>query len=308
MNFSRFLHARLGGATIESAMNQQVYWKGGDKQESTSTSKPYQQKQYNTLLGGADKWLNSGGLDQYYGGSQDFDPVADMNQNQQQGISGLAGSGAQLNQLYSGQGLQSLSRYFGEYDPNKTGLAAAQSAAAEQAQFDFETGQVGNIRQGANQAGQYGSTRAGIAEGLARGRLAQGIAANNAQMAYQDQQAYNQNQLATLNNLSAITKGLSSGSAMQYDAGTLSQQQQQREIMGQLDKWAYENNVSLNNLLAYKQLISGDMGGTVKSESKGGGSGFGSALGSLGGMAAGSYFGGNTQMGGQIGGLIGGMF
>ena len=63
-----------------------------------------------------------------------------------------------------------------------------------------------------------------------------------------------------LGNLSSITKGLNSGAGLQYDAGTLEQQQQQNEINGQLQKWMYENNASLNDLLAYKQLISGDMG------------------------------------------------
>jgi hypothetical protein len=173
--------------------------------------------------------------------------------------------------------------------------------AAEQATFDFETGQMGNIRQGATDAGQFGSSRAGIAEGLARGRLAQGIAANNAQMAYQDQQSYNQNQLNALGNLSSITKGLASGSGLQYDAGALEQQQQQKEIQGQLDKWAYENNVDANTLLAYKQLISGDMGGTTfsKTKSPGGGSGLGSALGAVGGFALGN------MVAPGVGGMVG---
>lgn len=314
MNFSRFLEARRSGATLEAAMDTTVHWKGGSQKSTTNTtSTPMQTPQFKNLLGGADKWLNEGGLDANYGGSAGFDPVADMTAQQQSGISGMAQTGASLADLYNGLGGESVGRYLGAYDPKKTGLAAAQGAAAEQAQFDFETGQMGNIRQGATQAGQYGSTRAGIAEGLARGRLAQGIANTNAQMAYQDQQAYNQNQLAALGNLSAITKGLGSGSALEYDAGALQQKQQQAEIAGQLDKWAYENNVDLNNLLAYKQLISGDMGGTSSGVSKGPGGGGGglTALGSLGGMAAGAYFGGPSgaamggQMGGQIGGLLG---
>lgn len=295
MNFSRFLEARRGGATLEAAMDSMLAWKGGsDKQKSESVSKPVQTPQYQNLLNKSDNWLNSGGFDQSYGGYQGFDPVADMNQSQLGAIQGMTTTGQNLSSIYNGTGTQSLQRFLGEYDPNKTGLRAAQSAAAEQAQFDFETGQMGNIRQGASQAGQYGSTRAGIAEGLARSRLAQGIAANNAQMAYQDQQAYNQNQMNALTNLSQISQGLNSGNALQYDAGTLLQNQQQNEIAGQLQKWAYENNVDLNNLLAYKNLVSGDMGGKTSSTSKGGGggNGFMGLLGQVGGMAAGSYFGG----------------
>lgn len=299
MNLSRFLEATRGGCTLESAMDAQVFWKGGS-QKSTSTTKHKQDPQYGTLLGKSDEWLNSGGFDKNYGGSENFDSVANFTGGQTSGVAGMQQTGANLSDIYNGLGSDSITRYLGAYDPSKTGLNDAMSAAAEQATFDFETGQMGNIRQGATDAGQFGSSRAGIAEGLARGRLAQGIAANNAQMAYQDQQSYNQNQLNALGNLSAITKGLASGSGLQYDAGALEQAQQQKEIQGQLDKWAYENNVDANTLLAYKQLISGDMGGkTTTKSSGGGGSGIGSALGSIGGFALGN------MIAPGIGGIVG---
>ena len=266
---------------------------GASKSKSSTTQTPFQQAQYSNLLGQADKWLSEGGLSNYYGGSENFDSVANLTPEQQAAITSMQGTGNNLSTIYNGQGTQALSDALGQYDPTKTGLAAAQSATAEQATYDFETGQMGNIRQGATQAGQYGSTRAGIAEGLARGRLAQGIANNNAQLAYQDQQAFNQNKTNTLNNLTAISKGLSSGAGLSYDAGALEQSQQQNELAGQLEKWAYENNVGANELLLYKQLISGDMGGTVNSTASGPKSnalmGF---LGQVGGQAAGSYFGG----------------
>ena len=308
MNLSRFLEATRGGATLEYAMDAQVFWKGGKPKSTTTTNTVHKQDpQYNTLLSGSDKWLQSGGFDKNYGGSETFDSVADFTGGQTSGVAGMQQTGANLADIYNGLGSDSISRYLGAYDPSKTGLNDAMSAAAEQATFDFETGQMGNIRQGATDAGQYGSSRAGIAEGLARSRLAQGIASNNAQMAYQDQQSYNQNQLNALGNLSAITKGLASGSGLQYDAGALDQQQQQKEIQGQLDKWAYENNVDANTLLAYKQLISGDMGGTSTSVSKtsgGGGSGLGSALGSIGGFALGNMI--APGIGGMVGMQAGG--
>lgn len=286
MNFKPF-HYNYGGLDRFNP----VYCKDdGGEQETTTT--PYQKDQYDKLLGKSDAWLKGGGFDKYYGGSSNFDPVANLTGGQRQSILDMDATAKNLSSIYNGAGTQSLQRFLGEYDPNKTGLAAAQSAAAEQAQFDFETGQMGNIRQGAVNAGQYGSSRAGIAEGLARGRLAQGIAANNAQMAYQDQQAYNQNQMNALANLSQISQGLNSGNTMKWDASALIQGQQQNEIAGQLQKWAYENNVDLNNLLAYKNLISGDMGGTSTMEGGGGGGGFMGLLGQVGGMAAGSYFGG----------------
>ena len=308
MNYSRFLHARLGGATLEAAMESQVFWKDkGGKQTSTTTSTPMQDAQYKNLLGKSDSWLNGGGFDKNYGGSADFDPIADFTGSQTSGIQGMQNTGANLSDIYNGVGIDSIGNFLGGYDPEKTGLNKAMAAANEQSQFDFETGQMGNIRQGATDAGQFGSTRAGIAEGLARGRLAQGQNATNAQMAYQDQQAYNNNQLNALSNLTSITKGLSSGSGLEYDAGALDQNQQQKEIAGELEKWGYANNVNLNDLLAYKQLISGDMGGTSTSVSKtsGGGNGALGAIGGLAGTAAGLYFSGGNPMIAQAAGSAG---
>jgi hypothetical protein len=216
-----------------------------------------------------------------------------MNQGQLGAIQGMTGTGQNLSSIYNGLGTSALKDTLGPYDPNKTGLSSAIAAANEQSQFDFETGSMGQLRQGATNAGQYGSTRAGIAEGLARGRLAQGQSANAAQLAFQDQQMYNANRTNALSNLSAISAGLGSGDTMQYDANALLQNQQQNEITGDLQKWAYENNVDLNNLLAYQSLISGDMGGSTKGKvpSSGGGGGMG-MLASFGGSALGSFMGG----------------
>ena len=308
MNLSRWLEATRGGATLEASMESQVFWKGGEKSTSTSTSTPVQDAQNKTLLAGADKWLTTG-FDKNYGGSATFDPTANLTQSQQSGIAGMQGTGSTLSDIYNGLGTSSVSDYLGPYDPNKTGLTKAIGTANEQSQYDFETGQMGNIRQGATDAGQFGSSRAGIAEGLARGQLARTQSTNAANLAYQDQQSYNTNRLNTLNNLTGITKGLSSGSGLEYDAGALDQQQQQKEIQGQLEKWGYENNVNLNDLLAYKQLISGDMGGTNTTVTKapGGGSGLGSALGSVGGFALGNMLmpGVGGMVGAQAGGQIG---
>ena len=282
---------------------------GSKSSSSTSTtdSKHKQDKQYGTLLKGADSWLKQGGMDDSYGGSEGFDPIADMNQTQL-GVLGASTQGGQrLQGLYGGEGFQSLQDVLGRYDPSKTGINQALQMANEQSQFDFETQSMGNLRQGATDTGQVGSTRAGIAEGLARGRLAQGQAATNAQMTYQDQQAWNQNRQNALNNLGAIGQGLNYGNQQQMNAGNILQGQNQQEISGQLEKWAYENNVPMNELLAYKQLISGDMGGKATSTTKGGegGGGIGAAVGAIGGAYLGSMA-GNPMMGAQLGSQVGG--
>ena len=311
MNFLQFNVQRLMGIPYEDIGK---HFKGGSqKQSSTSTSTPHQQEEYDKLLGGATGWLEGGGFDKNYGGSADFDPVANFTPEQLAAIQSMSGTGAGLSDIYNGLGMESLRDSLGAYDPTKTGLNDALANMYEQSNFDFDTNQAGQIRQGAQGAGQFGSSRHGIAEGLARSRLSQNQSNAASQMALQDQQNWNTQRQNTLNNLSAISKGLNSGNIIGYDAGALQQGQSQAEIKGQLEKWAYENNVDLNDLAAYKQLISGDMGGTTQTTSKGSGggsSGLG-ALGSLGGAALGFMVGGpmgamtGSQVGGGVGGLLG---
>lgn len=313
MNFQRFNQLlRMGVSPQEADTYSSLYKGGAKKQETTSTqtNTPTQADQYGNLVEGADAWLGAGGLDKNYGGVEGFDPVADMTPEQQAALGKTYQTGNALGELYGGAGTDSLKDYLGAYDPNKTGVNKAIDAANARSNYNFETTQTGAIRQGATDTGQYGGTRQGIAEGLARGQLLQTQQDNANQMTYQDQQQYNQNRLGVLNNLSGITKGLNSGNALTYDAGGLQQGQNQAEIAGGLEKWAYENNVSLNDLIAYKNLISGDMGGTTtgKSTQKGGGDGGSGAMttiGTIGGAIVGAYF-GSPQAGAAAGGAAGG--
>lgn len=295
--------------------HQEHKFKGGGggktKTDMTTTSTHTQKDQYGNLLSGADNWLNSGGFDKGYGGVAGFDPIAGFTDEQEQGLAGLTNTGNQLQGIYGGAGMDALKDSLGTYDPSKTGLNAALGATNERMNFDFGTQVMPGIRQGAQDSGQYGSSRHGIAEGLAIDRLSQNQANVGAQMAYQDQQAWNANRANTLNNLQGITGGLTSGDKTVYNAGAAQQGQDQAEIQGQLEKWAYENNVSANDLAAYKAMISGDMGGTsrqqgwTKTPSTGGGGG--SAIGSIAGGIAGSFFGpAGTALGSAAGGAIGG--
>lgn len=314
MSFRRFQEGLRLGMSPEVADQMSFLHKGGrpsTKTESTQTSTPYQQGYYDKLLQGAEAWRQGGGFDKNYGGSKDFNPVAGLTPEQQAGLKGSYQTGQNLQNLYSDQGGSSLGRYFGAYDPSKTGLADAINASNNQMDWNYNTQVAPGIRQGATDAGQYGSSRHGVAEGIAQSQLSQQKQNAASQLAFQDQQAYNQNQLNVLNNLSSITKGLNSGNGLQFDAGQLQQTQNQNQINGQLQKWAYENNVRLNDLLAYQQLISGDMGGTVTGKSKTTGSSGGSgALGSIatiGGATVGGFFGGpaGAAAGASVGGAVG---
>ena len=293
---------------MEADKASSLYKGGGGKTSQTTVETPYQQGQYKNLLNQSDAWLNSGGFDDNYGGSAGFDPTANFTQGQTAGLAGSQQTGQALSQLYGGAGQSSLSDYLGAYDPNKTGLTQALSSVNNQMNFDYNTQVAPQVRQGAQGAGQYGSSRHGIAEGLALSQLSQQKLNAGNQLALQDQQQYNQNRLSALGNLSTITKGLNSANGLQFDAGQLQQQQDQNEINGQLQQWAYENNASLNDLLAYQQLISGDYGGTTSSVGKSPKSGGGAlgAIGTIGGAVVGSFFGpAGTAAGASAGGAIG---
>jgi hypothetical protein len=172
--------------------------------------------------------------------------------------------------------------------------------------WDFDTTQAGAIRQGAQDSGQFGSTRHGIAEGIARSQLSQQKmdAANS--LAFQDQQNFNNQRNAVLQNLGQVTSGMTSGAGAQYDAGALLQRQQQAEIQGQLEKWAYENNVDAEELKLYMQAVNGApvAGGTTTTSGGGPSKAQGALAGAASGAATGFMVGGGP-MGAVIGGGIG---
>lgn len=310
MSLYRMMEFHRLGLPIEDA----VLWKSGSpkqKSSSTTVSTPTQSAQYNTLLGQSDSWLNSGGFDKNYGGSEDFNNNAGMNAIQQGALGDLVGQGGNIQSLLNSGGQQALGEALGQYDPSNTGLMDAITAANSTVTRDFNQSVMPAIQAGAVGAGQGGSTRQGIAQGIASQGLADTMGRNASTLAFQDQQAFEGRKSNALNNLSNISRGLLSGSAGQYDAGSLQQGQDQRQIDADINKWAYENNVDLNTLLAYKQLVSGDMGGTnvsnsTSSSSGGGNSGL-SMLGSVGGAALGSMW-GQPGLGASAGGFLGGLF
>lgn len=284
---------------------------GKTKTDMTTTTTHKQDKNYDQLLGGASDWLSSGGFDKNYGGVEGFDPVADLNQGQLDSLGNQSSTGKGLQDILGTSGMQGLQDMLGQYDPSKTGLNAALGAANERMNFDFGTQVMPGVRQGASEAGQFGSSRHGIAEGLALDRLSQNQANVGAQMAMQDQQSWNAQRASAMNNLQGISQGLNAGNIIDYNANAKLQSQEQSEKQGALEKWAYDNNVDVNTLDAYKQLVSGDMGGTqrqqgwTKAPSTGGGGG--SAIGSIAGGIAGSFFGpAGTALGSAAGGAIGG--
>lgn len=308
MIFPRYMEALRGGATLEAAMDFQHYWKGGGKQETKQTIPQFQQDEMKKL------YARAGNIqfDDFYGGSNDFDPVAGMTGEQDAALGSIAGSGTGLQSIYNTLGVGALQSALGPYDPNNTGLTGAIDSVNNRMNWDFDTNVAGSIRQGAQDSGQYGSTRHGIAEGIARSQLSQQKmdAANS--LAFQDQQNFNNQRNAMLQNLGQVTSGMTSGAGAVYDTGTLKQKQQQAEIQGQLEKWAYENNVDAEELKLYMQAVQGapSAGGTSTTSAAGPSKAQGAIAGGLSGAASGAMVGSvvpgiGTAVGAVGGGLIG---
>lgn len=126
----------------------------------------------------------------------------------------------------------------GGYD--ETALNNAMNANAQAATQQFERNVIPTLSSQANLSGGSAGSRRGIAEGLAASDLNQNIANQNAQMIWNAEQQSMQRQMAGAQGLSNVNQGF-----MQLSD--------------------YENrrrNTGLESLLAYKNLIGGNMGGT----------------------------------------------
>lgn len=180
---------------------------------SSSTYNPAQQDFYKDLLSRSQAWLNQGGIN-----STDYS-------NQMSDILGQ--------QMGAYQEMMS-----GGYD--KTALNNAMNANSQAATQSFQRNVLPALGTQANMAGQAGSSRSGIAEGLATSDLNQQIANQNANMIWNAEQQAAQRKMAGVQGMSGLLQGY----------------QQLGQYQNQL------GNLGLESLLTYKNLIGGNMGGT----------------------------------------------
>lgn len=206
--------------------------------ESTSTYTPEQMAQYASLLKGADQWMNNGGLAGTAG--QQEDNIANA----------INATGNYYAGVLTG-------------NADRTALDAAKQANADAAQTTFERSTMPAITDQAQQAGQVGSSRQGIAAGLAASDMDSQVGQQNAQMEYQWQQQQQQNKQAAAGGMLSV-------------ANALGQLQDSQAASS-------DSAMALQSLLAYRDLVSGNMGGTTNvvadetSTTSGGGSGGGIA-------------------------------
>jgi len=230
---------------------------GGSKSKQRQTNRAYQTPQFDTLLNLAEGGLVEGGFyDKQYGGGEQT--LAGPTGAQEQLWGGLTETGGSLDLA-----MQGLNKQLGAYDPNNPALSGAIDMAAGDVTRNLQENLLPSIGGAAGQAGQYGSTRHGIAQGLAMRGASEQVSDIATQMRLQDMQAHQAGQQQAISNLGSITSGLEF-------AGGGEQRAEQSRLDDLFAKWEYESGVGLQDLMAYKGLISGDMGGTSTGKAKGG--------------------------------------
>ena len=181
-------------------------------------------------------------------GSSTWKPIQSQDYEQllQRANDWLNAGGINLGTDYSGEMKTILDNQYNKYSEmmngqvDQTALNNAMTASAESATQNFQRNVLPSIQQNFTMSGGGSGSRQGIAEGLAMGDLNSQIARTNAQLAYEAEQNNINRQMAGaqgMNNLMAGYQNLD-----QYQAGRA--------------------NSYLQSLQAYRDMISGNFGGT----------------------------------------------
>jgi len=234
---------------------------------------------------------------------------APVNSNQTQAQQGALNT---ANQIAAEQpnSLNALNKGLNATDVNNNpALQGAIDAAGRPLIRNFQRSILPQISVNALQNSGYGSSRQGIAEGIATSDLNQQLTDQASTMT---SDAYNKGQDTMMRSLAlapSIYQNMLMPSSIQQGVGAEQQAQQQQLLTDQLTKWNFDRTKQMDALQQYAQLLSLSSGGsstTTQSGNTGGASSI------LGGAAAGASIGSNfgpwgTAIGGGIG-AIGGLF
>lgn len=266
---------------------------GGGSGNTTTQTEPWggQQPYLRDLLAQAQQWYQGGGP-QYFPGST-VAPLTGDETAAQQAARQYATTFAPATTAAAGGALGFLTDP-SRLDPRSNRYLAATGQAATRPLYEnLNEAILPSIRGGAMEAGLMGSNRQGIAEGLAVGRT-QAAAGDALANIYSN--AYGQG-------LDAMTKGVALAPAVQEmgltpsrtlaAVGAQNRSYEQALIDEAIQRWTYEQNLPLQELQAYQQLIQGGYGSTVTGQAEGGSVNplFGVAGGGLTGYAAASMLG-----------------
>src|SRR5688500_4836148 len=203
----------------------------------------------------------------YYPGQTVAGQSPATTQAQQYILGQATNQGQQVGQM----GVDSLGRLLnGGLNPHlDAAIAAAQRPLIQQ--FTDSGGTLSNIRDQFTQAGQFGGTRQGIAEGIAGGRLQHELGDISSQIAFDALKQQQQAQVQALSLLPGIQQSLY---APAYALDAVGQQQRsldQAQIDAMIDRYNYEQNLEAAKLAQYQQLVQGTFGGTSTATGKSGG-------------------------------------
>ena len=255
---------------------------GGGSQTTTTTPWSEQQPYLQDLFQRAQQYSQGPAF-------PDFQTYAGFTEPQiqaQQGLLGYAGGGLQNLIGQTQQGLAGML----SATPNMDVWGPAMQEAARIPTRTYQETILPSIRSGAQAAGQYGSSRQGIAEGIAGRGLTEALASQQtglAQMAASE--ALNQ-RMAGMGMAGQIANlGMSPYNIM----GQVGGQQQAMEQQG-INQALQQFYAPLQQLQNYQGLVTGNYGGTQTTPYQGN-----PLLGGLAGMYLGGMFGGlNTAPGG----------
>jgi hypothetical protein len=188
---------------------------------------------------------------------------------------------------------------------NNPYLASAIEAAQRPLvqQFSDAGGVLSGIRDQFQGAGQFGSTRQGIGEGIAAGRLQQQLGDISATMG---NEAYMRGLDASVKSLAflpQIQEGLIAPAKAVDAVGQQQQQMEQAYLNDLINRFNYYQNLPAAQLAQYQNLVQGSYGGTTTQQLPTSG-GTSPLSGALGGAATGAAIGG--PWGALAGGILGG--
>jgi len=228
---------------------------GGQSNESWTPAQSQEWGNYRDLL--TRQIGTDGGLvDPNFAGGQET--YAGWSPQQEQLFNRLTGEGGALESAIGG-----LESTLAPYDPNNPQLQSVIDAASGDITRNLQENILTSIGDAAGQAGQFGSTRHGIAEGVAMRGATEDISDLASQLRFQDYGNWQANQQGAIANLGNLTSGL------EYAAGG-SQREQQAVLDDLFNRWQYESSADLQELTAIRDLLNVDMGGWGISSQQGG--------------------------------------
>lgn len=249
---------------------------GGGKTTQVQKADPWsgQQPYLKDIFGEAQKQYKELPT-QFYPGKT----FAPMSQLEQEGLRGQLGYATGEGAEYQGMGKEALQQMLGA--PESKYMEEYGGQLAQQMGQDFQDYIMPGIRSQSIGAGQLGSSRQGIAEGLAAGRQSEAMGRMRAGLMSDlygkglDQQARGMAYLPQIQQM-----GYQPGAVMQ-DVGAQMRGEQQKHLQDEMARWQAATGMPREDLARYMGTIQGNYGGTTSTSGQQGGSsgGLGGALG-----------------------------